>query len=433
MTNTIQKPEWNEESGIYRFSWDSLNIYAEVSRLSVKDKALLGELKLYRKNAQGTQLIEQTQLPLLSDKSRNTLANSLFNRNKNVDWLSVLKYVCVITVDNYRKGEPLGYLGNMPISMTTAFSLYPLLKINEPTTIFADGGTGKSYLADYIAILIYYNIAGFYIKCIDSSLIPLYVNVLYLDWEASLEDHQRRVWAIKKGLGIEDDERTFYYLKCSQPLIDMASEIKKIIIEKQIGMIIVDSQVAASEGDSDKADGARKYYNTLRSFNCTSLTLDHVPKGNGLFEAKKPYGSTFKWNLSRSQFELKKYQQPGENIVQLALYHRKNNEGMLLKPFGYQIEFVNDESGDLDKIFFTGIDIPEELASGETNNLVQRVKKIITTNPHGQMSLKNISLLLKLPEKNILMCLNDNRELFTQIGDNWAVNAIGYENYNGEM
>jgi hypothetical protein len=420
---TISKPVWSENVGIYNFAWDELNVYAKVDRIYSKDKSLVGELKLWRNIGDSCSILELLKLDLLSDKSRNTLSEALKRINKDIDWLNILKYICFITVENYRKGEKIEWLGDEPPTMSQEFLLYPILRKGQPMTIFADGGTGKSYLGDYFAVCVYYARPGFYIPYLGT-LSPIPVNVLMLDWEAEKIDHQRRVWAIKKGMGIESDTDRFCYRRCNQPLVDDIYAIQQIVKEYNIGLTIIDSQVAASDDSRDPADGARRYYNALRSINCTTITLDHVPKGNGVTDTHKPYGSTFKWNLSRSQFELKKLQKAGENVIQLALYHRKNNEGLLLKPIGYQVEFMNLENGvDLDKVIFTGIDVPDELSNGETVDLTQRIKKVVMVAQNGKMNVENIANVLKLNKAEVQTYLENHRDTFGVVNNLWYVVA----------
>lgn len=423
MTMAVPKPEMDVNAGIYRFMWNGeMNVTATLERLIPEGKDLWAELKLNHKSLEGNKLIEQTRINLLSDMKRNQLAKSLSERNSEIDWLNVLKYICVLTIEHYRQGEPIQYLGNQPEDMAQEYQLEPILEKGEPTTIFADGGTGKSYLADYIAVLIHYGQGGFDIN--GKSINPYATNVLYLDWEATFKDHQRRVWAIKQGLGMEKSNDLFFYRRCSQPLADDIPEIQRIIGQNKIGFIIIDSQVAASDGEQDKSDGARRYYNALRSLNVTSLTLDHVTKGNGLTDSHKPYGSTFKWNLSRSQFELKKSQTPGTNKIQLALYHRKHNEGLLLNPIGYEVEFINNGSV-LEKVIFRSADVPLELSTGESKGLTGRIEEFLLNLPAHQATATQISQILKVKPDQIRARLNEHKDdRFVKLAnDLWAVRS----------
>lgn len=422
MTAAIPKPEWKVQAGIYSFSWNGeIQVRAVLDRIKSDNDDIHGELRLYHKTIQGESILEQTKLNLLSDVGRNKLAKSLSERNNEIDWLSILKYITLLTVEHYRMGEPIQFLGGVPQKLTSEYTLYPILEDKEPTTIYADGGTGKSYVADYIAVLVHYNINGFKINK-DEHLVAQHSPVLYLDWESTQQDHERRVWAIKQGLNCKFDEKDyFFYRRCTQSLADDIQEIQRIVVDKNIGFVIVDSQVAASDGDQDKADGARRYYNALRSLNITSLTLDHVTKGNGMGmnDPKKPYGSAFKWNLSRSQFELKKFQEPGEQSIQLGLFHRKHNEGMLLKPFGFKIDFIRDGSK-LSKVLFTSCEVPANTVIGETGSLVNRIVELLTD--VGQLPAMEISKRLKEDYNTVKARLNEKKELFKNYGkEGWGV------------
>jgi hypothetical protein len=182
---------------------------------------------------------------------------------------------------------------------------------------------------------------------------------LYLDWESSALDNNRRVWAIKRGLGIDNDE-TILYRFCSQPLVNDIYAIKKTVVENNINIVIVDSQMAASGYGPDASQLSSQFYNALRSLRCTTLTIDHVSKEDwkGLnTNSVGPYGSVVKYNRSRSQFELTKTQTAGEHFIELALTHKKHNEGMLLKPLGIRINFNNDDDGHLDNVTFNLCDL----------------------------------------------------------------------------
>jgi len=412
---TISNPEWTHNAGIYSFAWPDINIHATLDRIISEGKTLSGELKLFHRVGDKNKFIEQSRLNLLSDRSRGSMAKALSERNTEIDWLNILKYISALTVEHYRQGEPVQHLGLKPETMEITYQLYPILEFGEPTTIFAQGGTGKSYLADYIAILIQYNVCGI------GDWLPTQSNVLYLDWEASKKDHERRIWALMQGLNINSED-TILYRYCTQPLADDIHEIQRLVIEHNIGFVIVDSQVAASGGDQDKADSANQYYNALRSLRCTSLTIDHVTKSNGINGESKgmPYGSIFKWNRSRSQFELKKFQEPGENSLQLALYHRKHNEGTLMKPLGLKLDFVKNGLS-LDKVIVSKADVNDtpELVSGETSVLKDRIADLLGRK--GLMQTKDMALELDANEASIKARLNDNKGMFKHFKDGWGL------------
>jgi len=356
------------------------------------------------------ELLEQTRLNLLSNQARNQLAKTLNERVEDVDWVSVVKYICVLTVNDYRKGEPVMEIGGKPATMKRAYQLFPILEKGEPTTIYGPGGTGKSYLADYIAVLVQLNQPGIY------DWLPECSNVLFLDWEASQSIHERRMWAIKQGLGIKGEDKIFYRF-CSQPLADDIAEIQHNVSECNAGLVIIDSQVAACGDDPERAEAASHYYNALRSLKCTTVTIDHVPKNteSGNF---MPFGSVFKWNRSRSLFQVRQHQEPGENILELGLYHRKCNEGKLLKPIGLRLEFHCGPDEMLEKVKFTEADIQDVPELAKSLPIKERARVLLK---HGPMEIKDIAEEIGESEASIRTILNRENYLFTKVDNKWGL------------
>ena len=334
----IGKPETEFKIGQYNYHWAELGIRISVDRL---DDDGPGEMAVYYDNGGPPKLLHWGRTNLLSVQSCSQLAKRL-KENVELDWQTVLTYVSTLTFQEHRRGEPVVPIGKRPASTRIAYQLYPLLEKGQATTIYAPGGCAKSYLADYFAILIQLGYTG-----LDSSrfgLIPEATNCLYLDWESNKEDHERRVWAIKQGLGIKTED-CFFYRFCEQPLASDIHALQRLVTENDIGFVIIDSQMAASGYGPDPAQQASVFYNALRSLRCTSLTIDHVSKSdwaNSSAEATGPYGSVVKYNRARSVFEIKKAQEPGNDFLELSLKHIKHNEGKLLKPTGIRIDFNQD-------------------------------------------------------------------------------------------
>ena len=345
----------------------------------------------------------------MSSLSRNRLAKALTERVADIDWDSVIKYSCILAVSHYRQGEPVVEIGGKPETMEQSFQLWPLLEKGEPMTIFGPGGTGKSYLADYMAVLVQLNYAGIY------GWLPESANVLYLDWESSKNIHERRIWAIKQGLGIDSEDKIFYRF-CSQPFADDIADIQRLVIENNAGFVIVDSQVAASGDDPDKAESASRYYNALRSLRCTTLTIDHVPKNT---EGKAmPFGSVFKWNRARSLFEVKQVQEPGENAAELGLYHRKCNEGKLLQPIGLKLQFHYGPGENLESVVFSETDIRGVPELAKALPLKDRIRGILQSGP---MTIGDIAEEMQANEGSIKTILNRGKNLFARNGNMWGL------------
>jgi hypothetical protein len=154
------------------------------------------------------------------------------------------------------------------------------------------------------------------------------------------------------------------------------------------------------------------------------LTLDHVSKAEWgkLADADSlgPYGSVVKFNRSRSQFEIKRSQSPGEDFMELALIHRKHNEGRLLKPIGIRIDFHNNADGELEKVTFKACEISDNPELSKVQTLKDRLTGILAG---GSMSLKELAEQLEKPEGTIRATLNRHKDTFVRIGEEWGLKA----------
>lgn len=412
----ILKPETTIGLNRCSYWWPDISVRVNVDRLEEEGH---GEISVWHDNGAGRRLLLMKKANLLSSTACSTLCKQL-DKHLDIDWDTVLTYVTALTMETLREGEPVRKIGLEPSHVAIDWTLSPLIERNQPTTIYAPGGSVKSYLADYIACLVQFGAFG-----MGGLLVPEPTNVLYLDWEACFEDHARRVWFIKKGLGIETEE-CFSYRFCTQSIANDIYSIQKIVTDEKIGFVIVDSQMAASNNGPDQASNANQYYNALRSLQCTSLTIDHVNKVDwkgSENESTGPYGSVVKYNRSRSQFEIKKSQTPGEDYVELSIIHRKHNNGTLLKQFGIKVNFNKDQNNHLNNVTFESCDVTDnpELAKYLTDK--DRIIAILKAS-HEPMTVKSLAermdkehgqvraRLNELKAKGIVSCRDMGKDIF---------------------
>lgn len=369
-----------------------------------------------------------TRASLLDTRAISSITNRLERNIDDLPWTEILTFVAGKTLQIARRGEPVLPLGTKPETMKQKYRLWPIIQEEEPTTIYCPGGHGKSYLATYSACLVQFDFMG--LSDSRQAWTPIQGNVLLLDWESCYRDHQRRTWAVKKGLGIKD-EGTFLYQPCSQPLVKDLPNIQRLVADHDIKLLIIDSQMAASSYGPDPAQVASQFYNALRSLRCSTLTLDHVSKeemkntadGEGI----GPYGSVVKYNRSRQQFELKKHQAPNQDYIDLDLIHRKFNEGKLLDHIGIRLTFIYDKDGILDQVTFTSLDIPTHPVFGAARPLPQRLDDTLAE--CGPMSPKELTEVMPDKSEDVIRAtLNRYKDkMFVKVpgSDKWGRKAHG--------
>lgn len=405
----IPKPSIVKGLNSYSYLWDPLDIRVDVSRLNDDGH---GEVSFYHLNGNGPELLSVSEMNLLSSSSAATQAKRL-EKKYPIDWDTILTYVAALTISDIRKGESIEWVGVKPPSMEIEYQLWPILQKGQPTSIYGPGGAFKSYLAAYIACLVHFGWTGF--QGSGRAWTPRKGNVLYLDWEDTKEDLDRRLWAIKKGMDKSDSSFTFPYRRCKTPLNDDLPYIQEMVSNNKIDLVIIDSQMAATGIGPNEAQLATQFYNAIRTLNCTTLTLDHMAKSEIRGdESAGPIGSIVKFNRSRCQFQLQLSQNAGDDFIELSLVNKKNNNAKILLPIGIHIDFVNGEGETLEMVKFSPCNVADNPKLEKTATLKDRLIRILED---GDKTIAQLSE--KIPDKkadHIRKELNRYGELFHTTG-----------------
>ncbi len=398
--------------GGYRFVYPLEQVRITVSRI-VDDRRTLAtsaELTVASTNTELPGHLHQARVNLTSSQGKNGFAKALNARDDTIDWASVVEAVCLKTLEMHRQGEPVVEVGRAPLRATATHRLAPILVEGQPTVIFGEGGSFKSYIATMMGILVK---SGSTLL----GLCPLKGNVLYLDWETSSEELNERVRALCVGLGLDAIGLDYRY--CCAPIADDLSAIQEIVADREVGLVIVDSLGAACGGDPNSAEVAVRMFAAIRSLHVSTLLIDHVSKNS---EKPTPFGSVYKVNYGRSVWEIKRVQNLRERAIRVALYHRKVNNGPLLAPVGFAIEFHNSERGQVQEVHIgrLSVDQDTDLSTG----LPQR-ERIIGFLRAGKASPQEIADGTGIPVQNIRVRLNQYKTegAVVKVGDDWALPA----------
>lgn len=358
-------------------------------------------------------IVSHIQTNLYSQKARRDLAIELAKTylDEYLPWDKMLEYAITDVIQRIKEPPELSDISQDPQDTKVRYLLEPLLVINLPNTLFSPGGKGKTIMANYVAVLITHGIAA----SNGLPFIPIEAKVLYLDYEADIETHRRYVTAIERGLGLP--HKPIYYMNIDQPLTYYIGFLLDLIKQHDIGLVIVDSMMAATALDTSRqteAQVASAYYNLLRSLGCTTLTLDHTTKQNMLTDdnAVAPYGSIVKFNRSRSQWELKSSQQVDDDTMEIALTDRKFNLGKPRPSIGVRIKFNND-GDELLSVEFSPCDISDNPALSKVLPLKIRIKDLLLD--AGDMTISEIAEALSADYGSVKAELYRSKSLFTQV------------------
>jgi hypothetical protein len=335
----IGPPTWTRIGRAFEFRWDTHRIVLSGFRETGGDL----KAELAAEVAEGERWVPLSGLiviNLLAPRTRADTARALSQRDDTFPWADAIEAVAVISVREYRRGNPVVTLADVPAEENIRYLMDRLLPEGETSILFGDGEAGKSMFSMFVAVAM---AAGYPLPYGIGPADP--GNVLYLDYESDVEEHARRMKKIACGFGIEVP-RNIFYRESHRPLHEEADALAKEVAERDVRLIILDS-LAPACGDDPSAPGAAiATMNALRSLGGTRLAIGHVNKT----DRDKPgsnqttFGSIFWRNMTRSMWQLVPSQDVNlDGTAPFGLYNRKsNNTARERFPLGFRYVFGQD-------------------------------------------------------------------------------------------
>ena len=316
--------------GQYRLTWPALHITCDVERMREStDHDVKADLNFTSERPTSAGHLRHGRILVTSPTAKKSMAKLLEDRDSQVDWDAVMEQVCKTIIADYRKGAPEVLLtGDMDVIAQSKWLIEPILQEYNPTMIFGPGSSGKSWLGQYLAVLVDAGMS-------HGGLTVEPANTLVLDWETSQDELGARITMLRKGMGLEGKSGV-WYKAMSQGLASDLETVRKIVLNRNISFIVLDSLGSASAGEPESAEVVLRLFSSLRSLKVTSLCIDHTNKEGTLF------GSVYKFNSARQIFEIKKDQKPGEDKLVFGLFHKKANNSKLIKDIGFQLDFSQE-------------------------------------------------------------------------------------------
>ena len=330
-TNNLHECEISGSQGIYKMTWPALSIVAEIDRIKESNHEVKAELSISSSRITSPGHLRSGRINLTSTTARNSFAKSLMPRDSDIDWDLIMEQVAVSILREHRSGSPVQLLnGNMDApALDNKWVVSGIVQKNNPTLIYAPGSHGKSWVAQWLAVL---SDAG-----ISAGGLEVEPNkVLYLDWETDVVELSSRVTMCRRGLGLTGTGHILYKAMTQGLAADIES-IRKICVENSPGLLILDSLGSAC-GEPESAEVVLRTFSALRSLGQSSILIDHVSKAGG-----SPFGSVYKFNAARQVFEIKKSQEEDANKLVLALFHRKASNSRLRSPMGFELVFSPED------------------------------------------------------------------------------------------
>lgn len=384
-------------------------------------------------------LLTRTRLNLLAAQTRGTLAANLARREPDIDWDGLLVQVSELAIRHWRVGDPLVDLEQGGCRPGTKHLLFPYLETGMCNTLFAYGGSGKSFFSLGMGISV---ASGFPLFGVTPTQTG---NVLYLDWEADQYEHTERLHAIKAGAGITEDLRhTIFYRRQTASLGESSHYLRRLVSMHEIRLVIVDSMGPARGGELKDDWKTNAVFDAARSLGVTVLIVDHLPKGGNESDRNRPIGSVQSENRARNLWRLEKVQDEGEDTITVCLVHTKANDGRLQQRRAFKLHYDRGDDGTLLSVRFTrtnSMDVPDFRKRAPHHLQIQSILMEHGRNSgHGPaMSVAEIKQEMEadgitISEASVRATLNQYKSLFVQLPSSssgvprqWGLRAYGRE------
>lgn len=364
-------PALTSAGGLYRLRWQDEQVVMLLDRLYEDSHYQVSCEIQINTSAPGvaTHLHGGSRLNLTSSEARRRLSKYLSEDISPNNWTAMLEQAAVMVLTEWRKGAPIVELAKHQVTESLGMRVRPLLQERQATVFFGEGDTLKSFMALFLAVLVRSGVS-------QAGLTPEPGNVLYLDYETDEDTMWQRAHMIALGIGLDIPDGIFYrYMH--QPLAADIQQINRLVLDRGIEFIVVDS-AAPAVLEPESAAMTTEYFRALRSLRTTSLTIAHVAKNA---REATPFGSTYWRNLPRANFRVQASRELEH--VAVGLKHTKSNNGRRLHDLGFSFEF-NTEGNRVVIEAMEVKDVPE-LARG-----LPPSERIASALSHGALSLDEI-------------------------------------------
>lgn len=286
--------------------------------------------------ALGIRILQNVTINLKASTTRAQLAKHLTELSKGTAaasfWSAAINDVCGRTVRAFREGAPSILLREALPPAASSWALFPLALADQFTLFFGDVATTKSMTGLGVGLTLHTGLPVLGLKP------GRRMRVALADWESVGYDHRGRMVQL---LGPDVELPDLEYIPCDRPLRDEAPRLQRIIREKRIEFLIIDSVGFACDGPPEEAQSALAFGQALRSLHVGSLGIAHV---NRTGDTERPFGSIFWHAGARLTWYVKKVQDQGAKGLTVGLFNKKSSTGPLERPLGFRFEFDDDRT-----------------------------------------------------------------------------------------
>lgn len=347
LANVLTKPTVDvlgNDHFVVRVPTDSGPVAFDFDHLIKSAGALDAELKVTHLNPASEPEPYRQRVNLLSQSARNSLETALGKQfgKDGLNWTTTVSVAYGRVQDAYLEMDRAVQVAALPEVESVSFLVETVLPEGQPTIVFGDGSSGKTYICYALGLAISLgDTRGF------CGLQLRQGGVLVIDYETGGKTARLRFRRLMTGANIDpvimDDLPIYFWDADGVPLGDQVESLKRFISANDIRFAIIDSGADACGGEPEKAAIALGYFNALSKLGVTSITICHITNVEAETSSQKPFGSRFWHNRARRTWYVKREQEEDSDDVSIALLCRKVNDGRRPRPLAFHIHFEGDD------------------------------------------------------------------------------------------
>lgn len=351
------------------------------------------------------------RINLLSQSARSSLETALGKQfgKDGLNWTVITSTAYARVQDAYLSMERAVQVASLPEIEINDFLVDQVVPADQPSIIFGDGSSGKTYICYAIALTVAVgDTRGF------CGLRVAQGAVLIVDYETGGRNARLRFRRLLLGRGLDPvifDELPIHFWDADGvPLADQVDALKRFVDAKDIRLVIVDSGADACGGEPEKAGVALAYFNALARLGTTTLTISHVTNTDAESSSYRPFGSRYWHNRARRTWYVKREQEEDSDDVDIALLCRKVNDGRKPRPIAFHLRFEGENGAvTISKADFRRLEAFETEAPA-----ADRILAFLTR--AGESTIADIAEETGLANRNVKHVLDRGRgSLFVQM------------------
>ena len=316
-----------KDGDVYRAEFPGHDVVIEISRVVATARATLGWVRVLDGGAE----LCAVEAELRSAQGV-LLAWRFFEPWGPKPWREMLEQARRIVLAERRTAGVPVRMDAVQLSERPRLRISPVIVNAALNIVFAAGGSGKSMLLGLWALLVQ---AG----RMHAGMTVEPGNVLYLDWEQDAEESKMTLDALAAGIGVEAAPRHLY-MRCVGPLVDIAEDIGRLIVEYDIAVVMIDSLTFALGGDKNDSQSVMAGLGAMRRWRAglTVIALDHVSKADRKSAGGTTIGSIMVENTAWNLLRVLAWMDTEEHVLHQVLKQTKQNKGVI-GDFGLKYTF----------------------------------------------------------------------------------------------